>query len=266
MNLAQLKIEVEAIAKEAGGFIRQAGLNFNQEDVEVKSSNSFVSYVDKEAEAMIVDKLKSLLPEAGFIAEEGTEANTKPDAIWIIDPLDGTTNFIHSIPCFAVSIALEINGEIALGVVYEISNDECFSAYLNGGSFLNGNRIQVSQAQALKNTLIATGFPYYDYKRSDEYLHFMGYLMRNTRGLRRLGSAATDLAYVAAGRFDAFFEYGLSPWDVAAGVILVKEAGGKVSDFKGGSGFVYGQEIIASGPGISEEFTEELGQHFYPNK
>lgn len=262
MDLAKICEQVCTIAKEAGAYIRQEGLNFNQLDVEVKSSNSFVSYVDKEAEKMIVNGLSEILPGAGFIAEEDTAQNNSHKATWIIDPLDGTTNFIHSIPCFAVSIALEIDKELVVGVVYEISNDECFYAFADGGAFLNGKQIFCSTQNQLSETLIATGFPYYDYSKHQNYLNFMGYLMVKTRGLRRLGSAATDLAYVAAGRFDAFFEYGLNPWDVAAGIVLVKEAGGIVTDFEGGPQALHGAEIVASNPNIYPNFIAGLQEHF----
>ncbi len=262
MNYQKLCEEVCQLAKETGQYIRDERLAFSAEAVEVKSSNSFVSYVDKEAEKQIVYRLKILLPEAGYITEEETESYLSDTYNWIVDPLDGTTNFIHSIGCYAVSIALKKNDEIVLGVVYEINQNECFYAWKDGGAYLNGIAIHVSENHHLPQTLIATGFPYYDYERASEYLEFLGYLMKYTRGIRRLGSAATDLAYVAAGRFDAFYEYGLNSWDVAAGALLVQEAGGMVSDFDGKSDYIFGREIVACNLGIYTEFQQAIQQYF----
>lgn len=262
MDFNSIRLEVAQLAKEVGNYIKAEAENFSKSDVEIKSSNSFVSYVDKEAEKKLVDGLLKIIPEAGFIAEEGTAGNNTHQATWIVDPLDGTTNFIHGIPCFAVSVALQWQNELKVGVVYEISNDECFSAALGQGAFLNEQKIQVSKVTELSSSLIATGFPYYDYSKHQNYLDFMGFLMKKTRGLRRLGSAATDLAYVAAGRFDTFFEYGLNPWDVAAGILLVQEAGGIVSDFSGADNYLFGSEIIASNPNLYNDFTKGLQEHF----
>jgi myo-inositol-1(or 4)-monophosphatase len=254
--------EVCDLSKEVGAFIRKERLAFSSDKVEVKSSNSFVSYVDKEAEQQIVKRLKELLPESGFIAEEGTETYIAPEYNWIVDPLDGTTNFIHNINCYAVSIALKRNDDIIIGVVYEINQDECFYAWEGSKAYLNGNEIHVSKHTALDQTLIATGFPYYDYERAQDYLKFLGFLMEKTRGIRRLGSAATDLAYVAAGRFDAFFEYGLNSWDVAAGALIVQQAGGVVNDFSRGSDYVFGREIVASNRGIAIDFNKGVQEYF----
>lgn len=172
--------------------------------------------------------------------------------------MDGTTNFIHGLPIFSISIALAHKNEIIAGVIYEINQDECFYAWKNGGAFLNGKQIYVSKTDKLDDSLLATGFPYYDYSRLDAYLQLFKHFMQNTRGVRRLGSAAVDLAYVACGRFDGFYEYGLNPWDVAAGIILVKEAGGNCIDFNEGKDYLYGREIIASNKNIQKELFESL--------
>ncbi|MFC2176724.1 inositol monophosphatase family protein [Bacteroidota bacterium] len=256
LNLPYLTNQACQIAKQAGAFILNERSTFSAQKVEIKGHNDFVSYVDKQTEELIVAGLKPLIPTAGFITEEGTEKTDDNPLKWIIDPLDGTTNFIHGVPCFAVSIALVSNKEPIIGVVYEINQNEMFSTWKNGGAFLNGNPISVSKTTTVADALLGTGFPYYDYHLIDPYLKLFRHLMQHSRGLRRPGSAATDLAYTAAGRFDAFYEYSLSPWDVAAGVLLVKEAGGTVTDFSGGKDGIFGKEIIASNAHIHEELLQ----------
>jgi myo-inositol-1(or 4)-monophosphatase len=219
---------------------------FDQKRVEIKGKNDLVSYVDKEAEKMIVSKLQQLFPEAGFVTEEATVAQERAHYSWIIDPLDGTTNFIHGLPIFSVSIALMEANEVVLGVVYEVNRDECFYATKGGGAFCNDKPISVSDAPTIDKSLLATGFPYYNFEKLTEYLAILNELMKNTHGLRRMGSAAVDLAYVACGRYEGYFEYNLNPWDVAAGVLIVEEAGGKVTDFSGGRDFVFGRELVAA--------------------
>lgn len=254
LDLPTLTCDVCKIAREAGSLILNERKSFSDKKVEVKGHNDFVSYVDKSAEKLIVDELKKLLPEAGFITEEGTEKQDANPLKWVIDPLDGTTNFIHGVPCFSVSIALLSGKEPLIGVIYEINQDEMFSSWKDGGAFLNNEKITVSSSQAVKDSLFGTGFPYYDYHLLDQYLGLFKHLMKHSHGLRRPGSAATDLAYVASGRFDGFYEYSLSPWDVAAGVLLVREAGGVVSNFDGGDDAIFVREIIATNQGIYEEF------------
>lgn len=249
-NLLEQMIET---AKQAGSFIRHERESFRDSDVEVKGLNDLVSYVDKTAEKIIVDALGLLLPEAGFIAEENTRSE-RAACNWIIDPLDGTTNFVHGLPCYAVSIALEREGEILAGVVYEVSRDECFSAEKGKGAFLNGQAIRVSTRQSLSESLIATGFPIYNFQRLDHYLSALRYFMQHTHGVRRIGAAAADLCYLACGRVDAFFEYNLSPWDVAAGALIVREAGGTVSDFSGQDNWLFGREICCSNMALKESF------------
>lgn len=238
--------KVQDVARSAGEFILTEQKKFKQNSVEIKGHNDFVSYVDKEAERIIVDGLMGLVENAGFLTEEGTSFDDSQKLTWVIDPLDGTTNFIHGVPCFAVSIALLDAKEPILGVIYEINQNEMFSAEKGKGAFLNGTRINVSEADTVASSLIGTGFPYYDYHKLDEYLALFKHLMQFSRGLRRPGSAATDLAYTACGRFDSFYEYSLSPWDVAAGVLLVREAGGMVTDFAGCTDAIFTKEIVAT--------------------
>ena len=261
LQLKELLQAVESIARKTGDFILNERNSVSAEEVELKSLNSLVSYVDKTAEKMIVDGLKPLISEAGFIAEEDTESIRGKRYNWVIDPLDGTTNFLHDIPLFAISIALMDGDEVVLGVVYELGQKEMFSAVKGGGATLNGKPIRVKQTTELKDTLIATGFPYYDFDRMEGFFKLLGSLFTKTRGVRRLGSAATDLAYVACGRFDGFFEYGLSPWDVAAGALIVQEAGGKVTDYTSGENYIFGKEILAASSSIYDELYKEVNQN-----
>lgn len=260
MNLEIICHKVNQLSKEVGEFIRNQRISIK--DVETKSKNSLVTYVDKTAEKMLVGKLSELIPEAGFIAEEGTSDKVGAIYNWIIDPLDGTTNFIHGVPCYCISIGLTRNEELILGVIYEINLDELFYAWEGSKAYLNGKEISVTKTEKLENSLIATGFPYYDYEKQKEYMDLFQDLMKSTRGLRRLGSAAVDLAYVACGRFDAFYEYSLNPWDVAAGAFIVQQAGGIVTDFSGGDKFLHGKEIIACNNKIATSFQEKVAKYF----
>jgi myo-inositol-1(or 4)-monophosphatase len=265
LNMQELKHiveEVKNIAKEAGAFIHKERQNFNLDTVEKKGLNDLVSYVDKQAEMIIVSRLQQVLPESDFIAEEGSAGTTGKDWTWIIDPLDGTTNFIHGVPVFAVSIGLRHLDEIVLGVVYEVNQNECFYAVKGQGAFCNEMPIQVSNSPTLSEGLMATGFPYSAFKQLDQYLAVLKALMENCHGVRRMGSAAIDLCYVAAGRFEAFYEYDLKPYDVAAGSLIVKEAGGIVTDFKGGNDYLFGREILASNPHVYPEIQDILTTHW----
>jgi myo-inositol-1(or 4)-monophosphatase len=238
--------KVQQIARETGSFIHEEQTKISGKDVKLKSAASLVTYVDKTAESRIVSALKKIIPESGFVAEEGTASEAGEKFMWFVDPLDGTTNYIHGISPHSVSIALKEGDELVIGVVYEIGLDELFYAWKGSPAYLNGKVIKVNTSSESEDTLIGTGFPYYDFKRVDDYITAMKCLMKNTRGLRRLGSAAVDLSYVAAGRFDAFFEHALHAWDVAAGVFILQQAGGKVSDFNGGDNWLFGGEIIAA--------------------
>ncbi len=262
MDLENLCDKVLLLAKDVGAFIAGERAKFSLDFVEVKGQANFVSYVDKKSEEMIVGALKKLLPEAGFITEEGTAGNADEKYKWVIDPLDGTTNFIHGVPPFAISIALLEGDEVILGVIYEITHDECFYAWKGSKAYLNGTEIRVSSASTTKDALIATGFPYYMFDKIESYISTMHYFMLNSQGLRRLGSAATDMAYLAAGRFEAFWEHGLHAWDVAAGTIIIRQAGGKVSDFKGGNKFLFNGELVASNDAYYDEFFRIVNKYF----
>ncbi len=246
--------KVLELIRETGELIREESKYFKIETVEQKGLHDFVSYVDKQAEELIVSGLGQILPGSGIIAEEGTEKEGNNSFKWIVDPLDGTTNFIHGLPPYSISIALLHEEKLVLGAVYEITLDECFYSWLGSPVYLNGNEVTVSNAAKLGQSLIATGFPYTDFNRLRQFMVTMEYFMKNSHGLRRIGSAAVDLAYVACGRFDAFYEYGLNSWDVAAGVFLVQQAGGKASDFSGNNNYLFGKEIIASNGLIFDEF------------
>jgi len=262
MNLEKLCFDVQGLAKIAGLFIAEEREKFNITDVEVKGKANFVSYVDKQAEVLIVDGLRKLLPGSGFIAEEGTATSSDEKYKWVIDPLDGTTNFIHGLPPFAVSIALMEEKELVLGVVYEVTQDECFYAWRGSRAYLNGVEIKVTTASTTSDALIATGFPYSAMDKLECYVESMRYFMIHSHGLRRLGSAATDMCYVAAGRFEAFYEHGLKPWDVAAGTIILRQAGGKVVDFKGGDKFLFNGEMVAANSAYFNEFYDIVHKYF----
>ncbi|MCB0518569.1 MAG: inositol monophosphatase [Lewinellaceae bacterium] len=250
------------IVEATAAFIRGELGRVGESQIEDKSLNSLVSYVDKTAEEQLVGKLSDLLPGAVFLTEEGTVAQESGEFQWIIDPLDGTTNFLHQVPCFAVSVGLRQGEELVLGIVYEVNRKECFYAWKNGGAFLNGRAIHVSPKVHLKDSLLATGFPYRDYAGMDNYFVALRQFMQKTRGLRRLGAAAVDLAYVACGRFDGFFEYGLSAWDVAGGAVLVKEAGGRVCDFGGGDDYLFGGEMVACSRNVEAELMQAIRSAF----
>ena len=263
-RLRALCINSSTIVKSVGEFIRGELGKVKNSAIEVKALNSLVSYVDKEAEKKLVAGLSDLLPESVFLTEEETIENKEGEYRWIIDPLDGTTNFLHQLPFFSISVALQHQEETILGIVYEVNQKECFYAWKEGGAFLNNQSIHVTSTNTLADSLIATGFPYYDYDQMQAYLKILETLMQKTRGIRRFGSAALDLAYVACGRFDAYFEYSLNAWDVAAGAFNVQEAGGIVQDFKGGSDYLFGREMVASNANIEQEFFNLINQNFYP--
>lgn len=261
MNLEILCTQVQELAREVGLFINEEREKFTAEDIIHKGKTDMVTYVDKTSEARIVDRLRELLPGSGFIAEEGTAKDNDEKYRWVIDPLDGTTNYIHGLSPFAVSIALMEDQEIILGVIYEISLNEMFYAWKGSKAYLNGREIHVSEAATTTDSLIATGFPYYDFSKLGKYMEAMDYFMRNSHGLRRLGSAATDMAYVASGRFEAFYEHALHAWDVAAGIIILKQADGKVCDFNGGENYLFGGEMIACNTNYFDEFYSIVHKH-----
>jgi len=247
IELIHIGKKAKDLVLNVGSFIRSEASQFDNAKIEYKGLNDMVSYVDKEAEKQLVEGLKIILPEAGFITEEGTAHATDEDYKWIIDPLDGTTNFLHGLPVYSISVALMYQHTLVLGIVYEINKEELFYAHKNGGAFLNDKPIFVSPIKELNKSLLATGFPIHTFDQLGEYVELLQYFMKNTHGLRRLGSAAVDLAYVACGRVEGFFEYNLNPWDVAGGAFIVQEAGGVVTDFNGGNDYLFGKSIIAAG-------------------
>ncbi len=261
-NLIDIQEQTILAVKKAAAFIQHEIGKIHQTDIETKALNSLVTYVDKEAEKILVNELQPIIPEATFLTEENTVIQSEGEWQWIVDPLDGTTNFIHQVPVFGISVGLKYRDDIVVGVVYELNRNELFYAARDKGAFLNGKRISVSQTTQLANSLIATGFPYYDFDLLDNYLNVFQELMTNTHGIRRLGSAAIDLCFTACGRFDAFFEYSLSPWDVAAGALILKEAGGEIHDFKGGNNWLYGRQILGSNPAIAGEIAHIIQKYF----
>ncbi|WP_345951853.1 inositol monophosphatase family protein [Mucilaginibacter sp. PAMB04274] len=260
--LEQITKQVTEVAREAGDFIREERKNFSADRIEFKGLNDLVSYVDKTAEQKIVASLEKILPEAGFITEEKTTTKIGERYNWIIDPLDGTTNFIHGVPVFSVSIALQEYDKLVSGVVYEVNLDECFYASIDTPAYLNGAEIKVSNTPSISSSLLATGFPYYDFTKQQQYINVFTELMKSCHGLRRMGSAAVDLAYTACGRFEAFYEYNLNPWDVAAGVLIVRQAGGDVVNFSGGDEVINTRELLATNGKITKEMLEMISQHF----
>lgn len=263
MDLRNLCTEIENAAAEAGEFIMQESGKFDISMADSKGFHDFVSYVDKGSEALLVRKLGELLPEAGFITEEGTSSKKGVKYVWVIDPLDGTTNFLHGVHPFSISIALKEKNEIIAGLVHEPGYNETFTAWKGGGTWLNGKQVHVSDPANLNDCILATGFPYKDFSALGQYMKCLEFFIRNTHGVRRMGSAAIDLAYVACGRFDIFFEYGLNQWDVAAGTLLVREAGGRVSDFSGNEKDITGAEVVTANGKVFPEVLEKISKFMH---
>ncbi len=248
-------------ARRAAAIINRASFDLDQLPVSNKGHNDFVSEVDHAAEQSIIDVLQQAYPDHAILAEEsGASANLhdENENVWIIDPLDGTTNFIHGFPQYAVSIALQQRGQITQAVVYDPTRNELFTATKGVGAFLNDKRIRVAKRDKLADALVGTGFPYSDLSGLDEYLKMFKAMTEKTAGLRRPGSAALDLAYVAAGRLDGFFEKNLKPWDMAAGALLISEAGGIVSDFRGEGKHMQKGDVIAGSPKIFAQMLNVL--------
>lgn len=263
-SLGDILTESAVIVRETGQWILQQSTQFSSSDIIYKGTNDLVSFVDQQAEANLKQGLAAIFPEAEFIAEE-TSSNydeVGDGYYWVIDPLDGTTNFLHKLPVFAVSVGLIYQKQPVLGLIYEPNRDELFTAVKGEGAQLNGQAIHVSPENALSKSLLATGFPYYDFSYQDRYLTLLKELMRSSQGLRRMGAAAIDLAYTACGRFEGFFEANLKPWDVAAGKIIIEEAGGTVTNFSGGEDVIFTGEIIGAGP-IFPEFLRTLQSHWF---
>jgi len=222
-----------------------------------KTHNDFVSEVDHQAERVIVETIRKSYPSHAIVAEEGGSSGTG-DFQWIIDPLDGTTNFLHGFPHFAVSIALKVRGHLDQAVIFDPLRQELFTASRGSGAQLDGKRIRVTRRRHLAGSLLGTGFPFRELGNLDAFLQTMAALVPRTAGIRRAGSAALDLAYVAAGRLDGFWEFGLAPWDVGAGALLVREAGGMVSDALGGEDFMDSGDVVAGSPRVHQEMLSHL--------
>jgi len=250
-------------ARRAGGHVLQNLGRLSHRDVGLKQASDFVTRVDREAEDIIVNEIKSAHPGHRVLSEELHRGEGSPGGMrWIVDPLDGTTNYIHGYPMFSVSIALESDGEIVLGAVLDPLRDELFTAELGRGAFLNGSRIGVSDFASLSECLITTGFPFRQKHLLDDYLQAFKRIFLRVSGIRRAGSAALDLAHLASGRCDGFFELGLSPWDVAAGSLLVTEAGGLITDFGGGGGYLGTGNVVAGTPPVHPELLREIREVF----
>jgi myo-inositol-1(or 4)-monophosphatase len=247
-------------ARRAGGVINRATRNLDVLTVRTKSANDFVSEVDQEAERAIVETLRGAYPEHAILAEE-SGATGRSDYVWIVDPLDGTTNFLHGFPQYAVSIALMHRGVLTQAVVYDPNRNDLFTASRGRGAFLNDHRIRVSRRVRVGDALIGTGFPFRQFKHIDAYLAILREMMQKAPGVRRAGAAALDLAYVAAGRLDAFWEFGLAPWDIAAGALLVIEAGGLVGDLEGNDGYMDSGNLIAGNPKVFAQLVQIVGGH-----
>jgi len=261
--------DLENLTRQAIQAVRETAIFLHTEvsrvqpgQVEEKHLNGLVSYVDRTAEEMLVERLHRILPEAAFITEEETVEQAAADLHWIIDPLDGTTNYLYGLPHYSVSVGLRAGADLLVGIVHHVPNNELFYAWRDGGAWCNDERIRVSRRDTLRQALVATGFAYHNFSRDEGWFKALRTLIAEGRGVRRYGSAALDLAYVACGRFDLFFEYGLNAWDVAGGALLVHEAGGRVSDFQGGNNFIGGGEILASSSAIYDEAFAILQEAF----
>ena len=257
-----LNVAVKA-ARAAGAIINRAALDVEAVRISQKQVNDFVTEVDQNSERVIIDTLLTAYPDHGILAEESgsTHGNPNADHIWIIDPLDGTTNFIHGFPVYCVSIALQVRGKLEQAVVFDPTRNDLFTATKGRGAFLNDRRIRVSKRTRLNECLLSTGFPFRPEDDFNKYLRLMGDVMQRTAGLRRPGAAALDLAYVAAGFSDGFFETGLQPWDMAAGALLITEAGGLVGNFTGEANFLEQKECLAANPRIYAQLVPVLHKY-----
>ena len=252
-----LNIAVRA-ARKAGSIINRAALGGGALNVRSKRANDFVTQVDGAAEEAVMEIVRKSYPDHGFIAEESGETTPDAEYLWIIDPLDGTTNFIHGFPQYAVSIAVQHRGALTHAVVYDPTKNELFTASKGRGAFLNDRRIRVSKCQKIDDALVGTGFPFKELSRLDLYLRQLQTFMSKSSGVRRAGAAALDLAYVACGRLDAFWELGLSKWDMAAGALLITEAGGLVADTLGEQNFMEQGDIVAATPKVFPAMLEAM--------
>ena len=257
-----LNIAVKA-ARRAGQIINRASLDLDLVKVSSKRHNDFVTEVDRAAEAAIIGVLRDAYPDHAILAEE-SGASGQSDYQWIIDPLDGTTNFVHGFPQYAVSIALAHKGIVTQAVIYDPTRNELYTASRGRGAFLNDRRIRVAGRDRLQEALLGTGFPFRVFEHADAYLGMFRELMQKTAGIRRPGAASLDLAYVAAGRLDGFWEIGLSPWDMAAGSLLITEAGGLVGDLRGEARYLESGHIVGANPKIFGQLLQTIGNHLTP--
>ncbi len=254
-----LNIAVKA-ARRAGNLIHRAADNIDHLTVTKKSNADYVSEVDRAAERTIIETILDVYPTHAILAEE-SGAQGESEYLWIIDPLDGTTNFLHGFPQYAVSIALQHNGVLTQAVIYDPTKNDLFTATRGRGAFLNDRRIRVSKRAELADSLIGTGFPYTKFDHLDAYMGILKDMMQKTAGLRRPGSAALDLAYTAAGRYDGFYETGLKPWDIAAGCLLITEAGGLVSDLQGNDSYLRSGHLCAGNPKVFAQMLQVIAPH-----
>jgi myo-inositol-1(or 4)-monophosphatase len=247
-------------ARKAGSIINRASFDIDKLTIRKKRQNDFVSEVDDAAEEAIISVLRDAYPDHGILAEESGRTDTKSDYVWVIDPLDGTTNFLHGFPQYCVSIGLLHKGKPTQAVVYDTNRNELFTASKGVGAYLNDRRIRASRADKLEDALVGTGFPFREVGHLDDYLRMFKNVTKGTSGIRRPGAAALDLAWVACGRIDAFWEIGLSPWDMAAGALLVREAGGLIGDLDGNEGFLDSGRVVATNSKLFSAFLQLLKQ------
>jgi len=251
-------------ARRASQIINRASHDIEHLKITTKQQSDYVTEVDKAAEAAIIDVLREAYPDYGILAEESAPIPGKDDGAdyqWVIDPLDGTTNFIHGFPQYAVSIGLTYKGQLNQAVVYDVTRNEMFTASKGGGAFLNERRIRVTKCLKLENALLGTGFPYREFKNINAYMGIFKEFTQRSSGMRRAGSAALDLAYVACGRLDGFWEFGLAPWDMAAGALLITEAGGLVGDLSGGETYMKSGHVVAGTPKIFAQMLQVIDGH-----
>ena len=258
-----LTIAIKA-ARNAGDIIQRASENINQLTIDFKTQNDYVTEIDRAAEQEIINVIRSSFPEHSFLAEE-TGKLAGNEYTWIIDPLDGTTNFLHGFPMYAISIALQHKNKLILGLVYDPLRNELFTAERGGGAMLNNRKIRVTQPHNLKGTLLGTGFPFKSKHNLDAYLGMFSALVGDTAGIRRAGAAALDLAYVAAGRLDGFWEIGLQPWDMAAGILLIQEAGGVSTDFSFKEDYLTSGNLITGSPKVHQLMYKAIEPHVTEN-
>jgi myo-inositol-1(or 4)-monophosphatase len=263
INKYQKELETTKLAAEKASKIISAYSASGDFNIELKGKNDLVTDADLASEKTIIDTIASVFPKDQFLAEESNNKTDLPNGrVWIIDPIDGTTNFAHQFPIYCISIALWVDGEPKVGLVNEVAKGEAFWAVEGEGAFLDGEPISISQITDSKRSLIGTGFPYTAFEHVDKYLSLLKSLMKNTHGIRRPGAASYDLCCTACGRFDGFFEYGLSPWDVAAGALIIKEAGGVVTDWNNNDKWLFGRSIVAGNTSIHKFLLQQIEEHF----